>query len=425
MHGDDELRAVLGRRRARARAAMRAHLSTLAGAPRNPLALFHPIGGYRLAPELLAACRRSAPALCSALRESGVACRSHSFAGDYLFAEPELYVSPPAWESRRRRLDERIRGLHGALPQRLPRQRLDFATWTTLLLTLDVLRTDLCSVLWNELAIASAGAGRTDVVPRCEQALRGCVQATLEILPRIDAAADDRRPEAWPADLVLGERIVPPPALHSSPPDLPADAVRALRASDDTFSVWASLFVLATGGETVPAPCWALGNGFGGLDLGFFAAEALAAMGVESAPGICRAGGHRKAPAADPVRWPTGPEPRTILFCDDSVSSGGTFAQFREICHARHPAVVVDSFVLTFDLAAARGDEHEVRERFARARHATARAPWSPSPHPRPAAAPGDVPQLLAMLRGRSDERLRWLGGAGAPIVRALNEPRR
>jgi hypothetical protein len=198
-----------------------------------------------------------------------------------------------------------------------------------------------------------------------------------------------------------------------------------VRASDNTFLVWASLATLAAEGAAWSGPCWAIGNGFGGIDLGYFVAEALTALGVDAAAGTCRAGGHR-APRAEPdrARWPARGRPRRILFCDDSVSSGGTFAAFQALCRRLLPDAVVEPFVLTYDLGARREDNDAERTRFALARYATAPAPWSPSPHPR-VDAPRDVQGLLAALRGSSDERLRWLAESEAASVIALDEARR
>lgn len=412
---------VLAARHARARAAMATYLRRFAGAPADPLRVFHPLGGFVLEQEVAAS---RLPGLWEALAESGIGRSSHSFGGGYLAADPSLYVTPPPWSERRRRIDRRVRHLLAALPDRVERSELDFASWLSLMVALDVLRTDLCSILWNELAFAeAAGAPDLGAVARCEAALGACVGATLDLLPPLDAdpaAADGR------ADVVLlAGRMRPPPVLASAPPTLAEDAVRALRASDNTFLVWASLALLAAEREARTDPCWAIGNGFGGIDLGYFAAAALATVGVDALAGTCRAGGHG-APRAEPdrARWPSGRPPRTVLFCDDSVSSGGTFRAFRRFCRRTVSGAAVEAFLLTYDLGARREDDDAERERFALARHATAAAPWSPSPHPK-LGPPRHLRDLLAALRASSDERLRWLAESETATLAALNEATR
>jgi hypothetical protein len=180
--------------------------------------------------------------------------------------------------------------------------------------------------------------------------------------------------------------------------------------------------------RSLPAsPCWAFGNGFGGIDLGFLVAEWLTAEGLPTLASVCHVGGHRSGVAAqmEQVVWPRGDtQPRCILFCDDSITSGGTFRRFRQLCRQRYPRAEVQAFLLSYDLNPQWTQRPDASERFRVASAATARAPWSPAPHPKACSGCDNEAPIAAMKRS-SDEKLRWLGETQAEVVTALNRRER
>jgi hypothetical protein len=350
--------------------------------------------------------------------------------GAYLFADPELHLAPSPWLARRLAVEARIERVLGRLPRHVSWAKLDFRSWRALIAGLDVLRTDLAAVCWNEMVLASAGLGASE---RVEQALRALGWSCATVLSLLPPLREGRQPSP-PALAIDAPPRVPAAqdlgrALRGRrASELPATAVRSRRAGDDLFAIWSALALLAL--EPVRhEKMVAFGNAFGGIDLGCFVAEVLRAGGADCAAAVCYA---PRAPAAATRAlagrdWLGAAEGAgRVLFCDDSLTSGRSFAAFRAGLRATGWRGAVDGFFVTFDLLASRHlPPRQATRLFRMARHACQRAPWSPAPAARTRARDSTpLGALRARFAASSDEQLRWIARAQWPAVRRLNGSR-
>jgi len=426
----DEDARTLEQRASLARGEWANYLAGLPGSPPDPLDTLDPLGGFHFPQKYHQRSLRALPELWSVLRQVHIEDALHSHGGQYFAADPCVYDNPPSWSLRRRFTDRRLHSTARALPRHIPEAPLDFSQWLTLISALDLLRTDICSGFWNELQLASSDRRRDSIVRIFGKVLRACWRTILNLTPCIEPWKGGHsgidlsplQPFIWPG----GAAANPDKAVDVFPwSELdPDNWVRSRRASDNTFLAWSSLFTMARTADLPASPCWIISNGFGGIDLGFLVAEWLSAVGVPAFASVCHVGGHSNDRASHPdqIVWPAGAaEPRCILFCDDSISSGGTFHRFEQLCKRSYPHAEIQAFVLSYDLNPRWTQAPGAAERFRLAHLATARAPWSPSPYPK-ASSTRKAMQLITGMKSSSDEKLRWLGETQADIIAALNQ---
>lgn len=425
----DEFAHVLNRRGALAREEWTAYLAGMPGSPSTPLGILDPLGGFHHPRKCLQG-YRALPELGSILQRVGIEHAAHSHGGRYFAADPCVYGKPPAWYLRRRLADRRLLSTARALPRHIPEVPSSFPQWLIFISALDLIRTDICSGFWNELQFAASYRQRESIVSAYGKALRACWGSILNLTPPIepwqggDSGVDlsSIQPYLWPCGAGANARNADGIRPWSEPD--PVNWVRSRRASDNTFLAWSSLFTMARTADLPASPCWVIGNCFGGIDLAFLVAEWLNVAGVTARASVCHVGGHgnRGGSHPDQVVWPTGTaEPRSILFCDDSISTGGTFLRFEQLCKCRHPHAEVRIFVLGYDLNPRWTLVPGAAELFQLARLATARAPWSPSPYRREAPACKGM-QLITAMKSSSDEKLRWLAETQADTIAELNQ---
>jgi hypothetical protein len=146
--------------------------------------------------------------------------------------------------------------------------------------------------------------------------------------------------------------------------------------------------------------------------------------GIRSVATVCNVGGHRE-PASEHfhgVAWPTAkPAPATVLFCDDSITSGSTYERFLALCRRDHPQATVRPFFLTFDLNPRWSRGLAGLRRFRLASVSTARAPWSPSSSSTPVVIT-EAGDLVARMKSSSDEKLRWIAETQGDMIFRLNQ---
>lgn len=411
--------SMLAARRSRAFAALAGQWSA---SPVDAVSLIDPLGGVHLPPGLFAHLDPRWAAAREVLDHVGILRAGHSHGGLYFVADPDLYLHPPPWHVRRRCVDARLAALLAALPASVAPASLSVPERLLVIAVADLLRTDSCTILWNEMARATSEEARRAALNDSAPMIDFCWRTILAVLPPLPGAR-----QRQPGDLSLRPSRTTPPLGAEGP--LRADAephwVRSRRASDDTFSAWASAYALADHPDPIPSRCWAFGNAFGGIDLGFLLAAALAGRGIDVVPSVCSLGWRgSRADGGQFVLWPSGPPPRLAFFCDDSVTTGTTIDRFTALCRAHYPATEVRPFVLTFDLGPMEDGDPTSGRRFADAWCATARAPWSKSGFHRPAVLQTSSDLILSMLSS-SDERLRWLAATQADTLHALNRAAR
>jgi hypothetical protein len=414
------LSAELTARGALAEKEMSRVLEQFRGAPPDPVSVFHELGGilmHMCELQSISANFRSAFEL---LHDIGILSAGHSHGGSYFIADPELYLSPPSWQVRRRYVDRRIQRGFDALPRIISLSQISFSEWLVLLSIVDLLRTDICTIYFNELMALPDRSLRSPRISACETSLLKTCQLTLELLPDLlHKNGDD-------IGMIL-EEITKPPTLSSEVEKLEGkpEWIRSRRASDNTFRVWASLFTLLKSEPDLPAKCWCVGNAFGAIDLGFFMAAALSSLGVSAQAYSCKVGGYPSISSNHSDSFffthkTTSPD--VIFFCDDSITSGKTASEFLNICHKTFGIETEIRFLLmSYDLTNGSSINNDAQNCFSLAKAATVRAPWSDSSFIPPLNF-SCVDDLCKLLLSSPDEKLRWIASAQRPSIVALNK---
>jgi hypothetical protein len=412
----EEFERILTFRGTAARAAWSDYCAALPGTPRDAASLWSDTGGMELGQIDWAQIQSRHSALWHLLCAERIVEAKHSHGGRYFFADPCMYVHAPPARDRRRRIDRRLKSALAALPRRMACTPMAFSEWAGTIAALELVRTDLCSVLWHELAIRAHGRQDEPRLTETKKALAWCSRVTLDLCPPLQSSTErvDRDLEPSFSCPTLTPDVAPGVEMHAS-------SVRSRRASDMLLRLWASLARLVAGEHPAKSRYLAFGNAFGAIDLAFDVAEALRAAGAPDATAsVCRIGG-REAATSSFVLWPE-PEndPQVIIFCDDSITSGRTYSQFQDICGKRYPKARIRPFFLTYDLNATWNSADGAMSRFELADCATARAPWSRGMRPQPVAvtAAGD---LIEAMLASSDEQLRWVARTQAPTILELN----
>jgi hypothetical protein len=416
-----EFEQVLARRAATAREAWSSHFKSFRNAGAETALDWESAGGLKLAGIEWGHLEATHPALYRILLDEGVIAARHSHGGRYFFADPCLYVRARPWRALRQQVDARLASTLAAMPEFVLQSDVGYFEWRGMISVLEMVRTDLCSVLWNELCIRGWSTESKIEVGQLMTGLKWSSSVIIKFLPPLNV--EHKRP-----DVVDLRQPFMRSALRygSALPHVPNErAMRSRRASDALFLVWSSLARLISKVDNCRYRYWVFGNAFGAIDLAFYVSEALHLSGVEDVTAsLCKVGRHPTVghpSEEDVVLWPMGSSaPDIIIFCDDSISSGSSYFRFKSISQGRYPTARLLPFFLSYDLSPQWNDHDAAPERFALAWCATARAPWSQSMKARPDAV-ANVDDLIAAMASSSDEQLRWIGLTQGSTIRELN----
>lgn len=413
-----QLLSLLDKRKALAEKVFSSSIRQLRNAPPNPESIFDKHGGIIIPRDSLKAVSPSLENGLLLLNEIGVLDAAHSHGGLYYFADPEVHVQIPPWQSRRSYVDSRIKRIIRSLPSNINLFDISFSDWCVMAALIDLLRTDICTVFYNELVLHARPLERSYRIIACENALAQVCGLVLSLFP-------STQPKKRFNQEVVSINVSKPPCLSSEFELLEGEPewVRARRASDNTFSVWASIFTMLSRITRPPEYSWCIGNSFGAIDLGYMLASALSINSNKAETGTCRVSGYTNTNSEMnefhlfPQAYET---PNVIYFCDDSISSGKTLTRFEILCDSLCPNIPIREMIVSYDLSHIDKDYQAALARFRRAGSATIRAPWSKSTFQRPSTVKS-FDDFCQLLLSSSDEKLRWLATSQRASLELIN----
>lgn len=342
--------------------------------------------------------RSERPSLHQVLERSGLLAARYSKGGEYFIADASLYVSQSP-EDVLKRVQQRLIDAMSALRQ--SEAPANYSTWIAELAVLQLARNDICTLMWQSVRSRDANESARSL----DAALRWNTERMLRLFPA-------ERPT--PASAAIHAPALAISADAASSARLP----RAIRAGDRPATAWVSLQVLmeALLSER-PRHVAVVSNGFGGLCLGWWVMAGLDALGIASTPRLVEVSARRGITNDHWCAAPDQDSDLTIL-CDDSVSSGASYALMRE----RFGGARSLPFIPMLDEGALPRLTSEQRSIvMAAGMFASGRAPWSPSGRPKPAKIE-TLTDLLQTLAASSDETLRQVAERNANFVKAFNE---
>jgi hypothetical protein len=413
-----KLLSLLDKRKALAEKVFSSSMSRLRDAPPNPESIFDTLGGIIIPRDSLSSVSPSLENALLILDEVGVLDAAHSHGGLYYFADPEVHVQIPSWQSRRCYVDSRINRIIKSMPSSINLLDISFSDWCVMAALIDLLRTDICTVFYNELVLHARPLARSYRIIACENALAQVCGLVLSLFPSTQLNKGFNHE-------VIDIYVSEPPSLSSELEQLEGELewVRARRASDNTFSVWASIFTILSRITKPPKYSMCIGNSFGAIDLGYMLASALSINSNKASSGTCKVSGYTNM-NVEQNEFHLFPEvneaPDVIYFCDDSISSGKTLTKFEILCDSIYHNIPIKELIISYDLSHVDNDYSAALARFRRAGSATIRAPWSKSSFQRPTTVKSfdDFCQLLV---SSSDEKLRWLATSQRASLELIN----